>query len=145
MKTERDIKMATERDIEHDIMKHIGKMFPNVRIFKNDTGMAFRGTSATAIVNGSKQTVIVNPKAIHYGLFKGSSDLIGWKIVRVTPDMVDDYIAAFVALEVKKPHGSHTSEEQRRFIKNVLASGGIAGIVTSPEDAEELLRGGLLR
>lgn len=129
-----------ERTIQHDIMKRIGEQCPAVRVFKNDTGMAYRGQKLSAIVNGRRETIIRNPKPIHYGLFKGSSDLIGWKSVTVTQEMVGTTMSVFVALEVKKPVGSKTSDEQKIFIRNVLQSGGIAGIVQSPDDAEELLR-----
>lgn len=133
-------KKKTERSVQHDIMKHIGSKYPSVRIFKNDTGMAYRGNKTIANVNGVKKPILLNPTEIHYGLFKGSSDLIGWKITPITEDMIGRNIAVFVALEVKRPDRSHTSDEQHRFIDAIKGSGGIAGIVKSTKDVDELLK-----
>ena len=40
---------------------------------------------------------------IQYGLSIGSSDLIGWRSVEVTPEMVGKRVAIFAAVEVKRP------------------------------------------
>lgn len=68
----------------------------------------------------------------------GSSDLIGWKSVTITPDMVGKTVAVFCAPEVKRP-GQYPTKDQERFIGNVNAAGGIAGVVRSPEDMRQLL------
>lgn len=54
----------------------------------------------------------------------GSSDLIGWRSVIITPDMVGKKVAVFVACEVKTEKG-RLSETQEKFINNVRAAGGI--------------------
>lgn len=54
----------------------------------------------------------------------GSSDLIGWHSVIITPEMVGKKIAVFLACEVKTSSG-RLSEDQERFLKNVRAAGGI--------------------
>lgn len=59
---------------------------------------------------------------------KGSSDLIGWTRVKITPDMVDSEIAVFTAVEVKTSKGK-ISKEQQDFIDAVNAAGGIGKIV----------------
>lgn len=78
---------------------------------------------------------------ITYGLCTGSSDVIGWRTVTVTPEMVGQRVAVFVAIECKSPTGKPT-KEQLRFIASVQAAGGIAGICRSSEDAETLLLAG---
>jgi hypothetical protein len=68
----------------------------------------------------------------------GSSDLIGWKTIRITPDMVGKDIAVFLGLEGKTEIGK-ASAEQNIFIENVLKAGGIAGIARNEDDAINLI------
>ena len=69
----------------------------------------------------------------------GASDLIGYKSIKITQEMVGERISVFVALEIKTPLG-HASEEQKDFIARVKERGGIAGIARSSEDAEKILK-----
>ncbi len=69
----------------------------------------------------------------------GGSDLLGWRTVTITPDMVGQRFARFLAIETKAQRGRLT-EEQRNFIAAVRAAGGIAAEVRSVEQAVELLR-----
>lgn len=59
---------------------------------------------------------------------KGSSDLIGWTRVKITPDMVGSVFAIFSAIEVKTSKGK-ISKEQQDFIDAVNAAGGIASVI----------------
>lgn len=71
---------------------------------------------------------------IQYGICNpGGSDLIGWKPVTITPDMVGSTIAVFTAVEVKGPHGKPTPA-QINFIDAVTKAGGFAGIARSVAD-----------
>lgn len=78
-------------------------------------------------------------RPIRYGLCVGSSDLIGWTPVLVTPEMVGTTVAVFTAVEVKTPTGRPT-EPQLNFIAQVLRAGGLAGIARSAADAVGILR-----
>ena len=77
-----------------------------------------------------------------------SGDLIGWRPVLITPDMVGDVIAQFVSIEVKK-HGWRFPTPgpverfgklteyghclgQRRWADMVRADGGLAGFMIDP-------------
>lgn len=71
---------------------------------------------------------------VSYGLCKGSSDLIGWKSIEVTPEMVGRKTAVFVACEVKQP-GKFPTVEQQRFIAAIREAGGIGVVATSVEEA----------
>lgn len=95
---------------------------PAVRLFRNSVGVA-------RFPNGT---------AIPYGLCVGSSDLIGWRSVRILPHMVGKYVAVFTAIEVKTPEGRATPE-QSNFILAVRKAGGMAGIATSPTEAMEIV------
>ena len=93
-----------------------------VRLFRNNTGALEDKTG----------------RIVRYGLCKGSSDLIGWRTVDVTPDMVGQRVAVFVALEVKD-RGRLTAE-QAQFLEVVRRAGGIAAEVRSVADAEAALQ-----
>ena len=79
-------------------------------------------------------------RKIRTGLCVGSSDLIGWKKIIITPQMVGKQLAVFVAVEVKMPEGEST-KEQVNFIEAVTADGGIAFVARSVEEAIAKLRG----
>jgi len=79
-------------------------------------------------------------RLVTYGLCKGSSDLIGLRQLLIGPEHLGQVLAVFTALEVKTATG-RLSEEQRRFLQLVISSGGLAGVVRSVADAEQLLHG----
>jgi len=96
------------------------------RVFRNNCGLAL-------MADGSH---------IKYGVANpGGSDLIGWTPVTITPGMVGQTIAVFVAMEVKTERG-RASQAQLKFIDAVNNNGGIAGIVRSPEDGVALINEG---
>jgi hypothetical protein len=81
------------------------------RIFRNNTGAV----------------VTQDGRLVTFGLCKGSSDLIGWTEVEITPEMVGQKLAVFTAVEVKKK-GKKPTKEQKQFIKIVSDAGGIAKV-----------------
>ena len=78
-------------------------------------------------------------RPVQFGLCKGSADLIGWKRVTVTPEMVGSTVAVFTSIEVKTPTG-RLRPEQQQWLDAVQAAGGIAGVARSVGDAEALLQ-----
>lgn len=88
------------------------------RLFRNHVGMV-------RDENGRVHT---------FGLVKGSSDLIGWTAIEITPDMVGRKVAVFTACEVKSERG-RVSKEQQNFIDQVNAQGGVAFVARSADDA----------
>ena len=77
-------------------------------------------------------------RPVSFGLAKGSSDLIGWRTITITPEMVGQQVAVFTSIEVKSPTG-RIRPEQQQWIDAVQAAGGIAGVARSVEDAERLI------
>lgn len=77
-------------------------------------------------------------RLVRYGLCPGSSDLIGLRQVTITPDMVGQTLAVFAAIEVKDR--AKATPEQERFIAQVQAAGGLAGVARSVEEARAILR-----
>jgi len=72
-------------------------------------------------------------------LAPGSSDLIGFRRVKITPEMVGQTIAQFVAIEVKKD-GGYPSHAQRDFCEFIGESGGLAGVARSPDDSRRICK-----
>lgn len=64
-------------------------------------------------------------RVVRTGLCVGSSDLIGYRPLKITPDMVGKTLAVFVALEVKKK-GGKLRPEQKQFLDAIERDGGIA-------------------
>jgi len=75
---------------------------------------------------------------VRYGLCVGSSDLVGWKPITITPDMVGSKVAVFTAVEVKSSTGS-IRPEQADFLKTVKDSGGFAILARSRDEALDKL------
>lgn len=109
-----------ERDILADILLHIGR--GDVRLFRNNVGVLQDR----------------NGQYVNYGLARGSSDLIGWRTVTITPSMVGQQLAVFAAIEVKSATG-RVSDEQQNFIDAVNRAGGYAGVARSIEEAGSIV------
>lgn len=76
---------------------------------------------------------------VSYGLCVGSSDLIGYTQVLITPDMIGRVVAVFTAIEAKAARGTAT-DRQVAFVGKVRADGGIAQIVRSVQELEYTLK-----
>jgi len=106
------------------------------RLWKNDNGLAWQG-KVSRLKNNAM--LISHAKAISYGLGKGSADLVGFKKVKITQEMVGSELAVFVAIEVKTKNG-RASQDQKNYINMIDSHGGISGIAKSVEDAKEILK-----
>jgi len=109
--------MANESEsvIQNKIMIALNK--GATRVFRNNVG-AYNGKDG---------------QWIEFGLRKGSGDLIGWRTVEITPEMVGTKIAQFLSVEVKSKTGK-VREEQLNWQKQVNNAGGIAIIARSVEE-----------
>lgn len=125
-----------EANIMKSIQLALGKL-PHIKLFRNNSGQGWVGRSKR--LNGSGNVLIEDARPLHAGLCDGSSDLIGWTEITITPDMVGKRAAIFTALEVKTDTGRVTPQ-QVNFINNVAAAGGIGGIVKTPEGADNIIR-----
>ena len=121
---------------ESDISKNIQlSLPPHVRLFKNNTGTGWQGTRMPAPAG---LVIMKNARPLKAGLCKGSSDLIGWTSITITPDMIGRKVAIFTAVEVKIVNG-RVSPEQLNFIDQIRKAGGYAGIAQSPEAARKII------
>ena len=122
-----------ETNISKRIQKATSKL--GARLFRQNVGGAWVGK----VTRVSQTSVLIeNARPIQMGLITGSSDLIGWYPVVITPEMVGRKVAVFTAMEVKTPHGI-ASPEQKNFVAVIEEAGGIAAITRSEESALELL------
>ena len=105
---------------EHEIQQRIRLACGRgaVRLWRNNTG---------ALVDQQWRYV-------RFGLCKGSSDLIGLRALEITPELVGQRLAQFVALEIKTAQGV-LSPEQRAFLRLVQELGGVAAVCRSVEEA----------
>ena len=107
-----------ETTLQQQIRLAIGTR-PEARIFRNQVGS------------------LPDPRTgrlVTFGLAKGSADLIGWRTVTITPDMVGTRLAIFTSIEVKTPTG-RVRPEQQAWLDVVQEAGGVAGVVRSVADA----------
>lgn len=126
--------MTTESTILARIRRALGRR-QDARLFRNDCGTAWTGE----VVERHGTTVILrNAQRITYGLQPGSSDLIGWQSIEITPDMVGRRVAVFLTIEAKNKRG-RLSTRQLRWLHAVDQAGGNAGVARSPQDAETIL------
>ena len=112
----------SETALQNKIRLALGQR-ANVRMFRNNVGL-FKTQDG---------------RNVQTGLCVGSSDLIGFQSVTITPEMIGQKIAVFTAIEVKTESGK-VSEPQTKFIEMVRKFGGIGAVVRSVNDAVELLK-----
>ena len=111
-----------ETDIQQRIRLAVGTR-SDLRLFRNNTG------------------TLPDPRTgrpVQFGLARGSADLIGWRTITITPEMVGQRVAVFTSIEVKTTTG-HLTPAQQAWMGTVRTAGGIAGVARSVRDAEEIL------
>ena len=111
-----------ETEIQQRIRLALGTR-PDLRLFRNQVGQ------------------LPDPRTgrpVQFGLARGSADLIGWRTVVVTPDMVGQQLAVFTSIEVKTATGRLTPA-QRNWLEAVRLAGGAAGVARSVADACQIV------
>jgi hypothetical protein len=114
----------TETTLQQQIRLALGTR-PDARLFRNQVGS------------------LPDPRTgrlVTFGLAKGSADLIGWRTVTITPEMVGQQVAVFTSIEVKTPNG-RVRPEQQAWLRVVQGAGGFAGIARSVPDALQIVTG----
>ena len=112
-----------ETDLQQRIRLALGT-HPDARLFRNQVGS------------------LPDPRTgrpVQFGLARGSADLIGWRTITITPEMVGQRLAVFTSIEVKTERG-RVRPEQHAWLSTVQQSVGIAGIARSVQDANDLVR-----
>ena len=111
--------LSNEAYVQNKIRLAVGS--GEVRLFRNNTG---------ALLD-------MQGRLVKFGLCKGSSDLIGFRSITITPDMVGQKIAVFSAIEVKDK--GKATVEQKNFINIINNAGGYAGVAKNVNDAKKIL------
>jgi len=114
--------VATEREIQAEILRRCNR--GGVRLFRNSCGKAWQGEIQR---RNRLMLQIAHPRLISFGLAEGSGDLIGWAAG-----------GRFASIEVKGRTG-RPSRAQETWRDAILAAGGIAAVVGSVEEVEEIL------
>lgn len=109
------------------------------RLFRNNVGTGWVGKSIfiktpTKMTLNPGTVVVMNARPLNAGLCVGSSDLIGFKRVTITPEMVGQTVALFAVMETKDTRG-RVSPEQQNFLNMVTEAGGIARVVRKVDDS----------
>jgi len=121
--------MNAETDVQQRVRLVLGQR-PDARLWRNNSGKLPDPRTGRWVQFG-----VASP---------GGSDLIGYRSIVITPDMVGRKVAVFTALEIKTATGRATPAQQR-FIDHIRQAGGIAGIIRSVEEglriATERFRG----
>lgn len=129
--------MAAESRLLSEIRLALGRI-AGVALFRQNVGQAWVGE----VVHRNGDTITLkNPRPLHAGLLKGSSDLVGWRSVLITPDMVGLRVAVFTSIETKSRNGS-LKQEQRTWLSNVKKAGGLAGVAKSVDEAAAIIEPG---
>ena len=117
--------MSNETDLQQRVRLALGTR-PDTRLFRNNCGS------------------LPDPRTgrlVQFGLARGSADLIGWRTLVITPEMVGQRIAVFTSLEIKTPTG-RLAPAQRHWLHAVEGAGGIAGVARSVADALRIVTDG---
>ena len=113
----------SETKLQQEIRLALGTI-PSLRLFRNQVGQ------------------LPDPRTgryVQFGLAKGSSDLVGFKTIKITPEMIGKEIAQFVSIEIKTERGKLT-EVQENWLQKVKSSGGIVGVARSIQDALKIVK-----
>ena len=129
--------MKEESEVQQDVQ--LAARYDNTHLMRNNCGAAKDQTG----------------RVVRYGLGNiskkhqenmASSDLIGFKQVVITPDMVGKTVAIFTAVEVKKeawnPDKKFDKREtaQNNFIQWVKSMGGLGGFANSVPMLKDILK-----
>ena len=113
----------SETKLQQEIRLALGTI-PSLRLFRNQVGH------------------LPDPRTgryVQFGLAKGSSDLVGFKTIKITPEMIGQEVAQFVSIEIKTERGKLT-EVQENWLQKVHDSGGIVGVARSIQDALKIVK-----
>tara|TARA_R100000781_G_C4053642_1_gene118539 strand:- start:205 stop:597 length:393 start_codon:yes stop_codon:yes gene_type:complete len=111
-----------ETTLQQEIRLALGQL-PDLRMFRNQVGQL---------------PDLRTGRPVQFGLAKGSSDLIGFKTIEVTSDMVGQKLAVFTSIEVKTAKGKLTPM-QHNWLSCVRKAGGITGVARSVQDAIQII------
>ena len=96
------------------------------RLFRINAGVGWIGR---IVHRKSDSLLLANPRALHAAP-RGWPDLCGWETIEITPDMVGERLAVFLAVEVKAT--GKLSRDQEKFRDVLTRMGGRFEVAGSP-------------
>ncbi|SAK98508.1 hypothetical protein AWB80_07539 [Caballeronia pedi] len=135
---------------ENNVLRAVWLAVASLRttLFRINTGRAYvsGGGEPYRLADGS--VVVPNARPIALGFadptgtpVEGTSDLVGWTEIVITPQMVGRTVAVFTAIETKESGGGKKRKGQIRFVDRVQKAGGIAGFAPSDAAAKAIVEG----
>lgn len=118
----------TETSIQSRILRALGSR-PDTRLFRNQVGVGWVGKPDRLT-------------RVSFGLHPGSSDLIGWRTITITPEMVGKRVAVFLGIEVKTDSG-RLRPNQINWDQRLREAGGASVIVRGshhPDTIDQIVR-----
>lgn len=132
---------SEEHKLQNDIRNALAG---ECKLFRANVGSGWAAnkvesySSPTHVVMYRGDKLLRKARPFDTGLPPGFTDLFGWRVVTITPEMVGKKIAQVIGPEVKTSAGV-ASPAQVNFIRVMNDDGGVAGVVRSVEDALELV------
>lgn len=123
-----------ESPIQYEIRQALARRGDNV-MWRNQVGKATHYKGGRTCPTCHQPTLGARKWVVPYGLCPGSSDLIGFTSILLAPGHP---VAVFTALEVKGDRGRER-EEQQLFRELVNERGGVAAVVRSVEEANNII------
>lgn len=137
--------MASESNVQRLVWAAVAA---TTILFRINTGRAWLSGMGPGgvrkLTDGSVHLLAARPIALGFSRtngdpVNGTSDLVGWTSVLITPDMVGGRVAVFTCIETKNSKGGKTSADQHNFIEQVHKAGGIAGVANSQDAAKKII------
>jgi hypothetical protein len=128
-------KLRSEAPVQADIRLDAARL--GVTLLRNNSG-AFQNERGQWVRFGLGNESVKQNKEIK------SSDLIGWRPVLVTADMIGRVLPVFAAIDAKPEGWKFRDSDDRavaqlRFIELVRQNGGCAGFASSVREARDIL------
>lgn len=142
--------MASEASVQREVWIELARrQTAPVTLFRSNSGKAWLSglgpvKGISRLTDGSLLVRAPRPMALGLALVSGDtvpglSDLTGWTLVTITPDMVGRVVPVFTAVETKESGGGRRRDNQINFVRQVHLAGGIAGFASSVRQAHEII------
>ena len=134
--------MASENTVQRQIWLALGKI--GSKVFRLNSGRAYISNlgpkGVTRMQDGSVLIQAARPIALGLAFpngepVVGQHDLFGWTPIVITPEMVGRTVPVVTSFDAKATTGGKTRPDQQNFSAQIIADGGISGIINSPEAA----------
>lgn len=109
-------------------------------MFRNAVGWGIATSPKAMHRTRDGKILLDHGSPIRYGLFPGSGDMIGYKTVTITPEMVGQKIAIFQSIEIKTK-GDRLRGDQRNWNRALLRDGAIAEVWRDTGKTIEVMTG----